>query len=74
MRLTPRELEIAELVAQGFTNKEVADKLGISWKSVNSQVHVILLVLHIGSRKQVAERLAQLNQSLDSTSTGPSVD
>ena len=32
--LTPREIEVLELVAEGFTNKAVADRLGISDQTV----------------------------------------
>lgn len=33
--LTPRQLEIAVLVVRGFTNKEIANKLGIAKTTVN---------------------------------------
>jgi two-component system response regulator FixJ len=35
-RLTPRELEVMDLVAQGFTSAAIADKLGISARTVES--------------------------------------
>lgn len=34
--LTPRELRVLELVARGFTNKEVASEVGIAPKSVST--------------------------------------
>jgi non-specific serine/threonine protein kinase len=72
MILTRREMQIAELVAEGLTSKEVANRLGISRKSVDAQLHTILLVLHIGSRKQVAEHLAQFKQDHGLRSASPS--
>jgi FixJ family two-component response regulator len=35
-RLTPRELEVMELVVQGFTSAAIADKLRISARTVES--------------------------------------
>lgn len=37
MTLTPREQDIASLVAEGLLNREIAERLGISAKTV--QVH-----------------------------------
>jgi DNA-binding NarL/FixJ family response regulator len=34
--LSPRELEVLELVARGYTNKEIASQLGITAKSVST--------------------------------------
>jgi DNA-binding CsgD family transcriptional regulator len=39
--LTPRESEIMALAAQGFTHKEIADKLGISPKTVGTHVQFV---------------------------------
>ena len=36
--LSPREIEILELLAQGFCKKEVADKIGISYHTVTFHV------------------------------------
>ena len=39
--LTPRELEVLELVAQGRSNRSVAERLGTSVKTVESQVATV---------------------------------
>ncbi|MBI4311457.1 MAG: response regulator transcription factor [Chloroflexi bacterium] len=40
-RLTPRQREILRLIAQGYTNRAVAESLVISEKSVENQVNLI---------------------------------
>jgi DNA-binding CsgD family transcriptional regulator len=61
MRLTPREMQIAELVAQGLTYREVANSLGLSKKTVQASMRVILIFFNIHSRKELAKRLVDLN-------------
>ena len=56
-RLTPREQEIAILVAQGFTNRQIASELFISERTVDHHVSNILKKLDVGSRERVASRL-----------------
>ena len=36
VRLTPRQLEILQLIAKGFTRKQIAEKLGISVKTFDT--------------------------------------
>lgn len=48
--LTNREREVLELVANGITNKEIAQKLVISPKTVRNHVHNIFTKLHVNSR------------------------
>lgn len=52
--LTPREQEVAALVAQGLSNREIAAQLGISERTVDSHVIHILNRLGFRSRAQVA--------------------
>ena len=49
-RLTPREREVALLVARGLTNKEVARALHLSDGTVKQHVHNIFLKL--GTRRR----------------------
>jgi pimeloyl-ACP methyl ester carboxylesterase/DNA-binding CsgD family transcriptional regulator len=52
--LTPRQREVAELVAQGLTNREIGDRLVITERSAESHVERIRLRLGFRSRAQVA--------------------
>jgi predicted ATPase/DNA-binding CsgD family transcriptional regulator len=51
--LTPRELEIAELVARGLTNRQIAERLVIAERTVESHVERIRVKLGVHSRRQV---------------------
>jgi DNA-binding NarL/FixJ family response regulator len=52
--LTEREMEVLELIVQGFTNQEIADKLYISLGSVKVYVRGILSKLSASDRTQAA--------------------
>lgn len=52
--LTPREQEVADLVAQGLTNKAIAEQLVISLRTVQGHVEHILAKLGFNSRTQIA--------------------
>ncbi|MFC5181205.1 ATP-binding protein [Actinomadura harenae] len=52
--LSPREWEIAELVAQGLTNREIADRLVIAKRTADSHVEHILAKLAVSSRAEIA--------------------
>ncbi|MBW5486229.1 LuxR family transcriptional regulator, partial [Streptomyces bambusae] len=54
--LTPREREIAELVARARTNRQIADDLVISERTVESHVRNILAKLGCANRTQMATR------------------
>lgn len=52
--LTPRELEVAHLVAEGLTNRQIAERLAISPGTTRIHVERILRKLGLTSRVQVA--------------------
>jgi DNA-binding CsgD family transcriptional regulator len=57
-QLTPRELQVARLLADGLTNRQVAVRLGISEKTAENHVDNILGKLGFASRAQVAAWVA----------------
>jgi DNA-binding NarL/FixJ family response regulator len=52
--LTPRQLEILRLVAQGLRNAEIAEQLTISEQTVKTHVARLLEKLGVSSRLQAA--------------------
>ncbi len=48
--LTSRENEILDLLAQGFRNKEIAEKLFVSVNTIRTHVYNIYEKLHVNSR------------------------
>jgi NarL family two-component system response regulator LiaR len=52
--LTERELEVLRLVAQGRSNRQIAEQLVISGATVRTHVSNILGKLHLASRTQAA--------------------
>ncbi|WP_026414553.1 ATP-binding protein [Actinomadura oligospora] len=64
--LSPREWEIAELVAQGLTNREIADRLVIAKRTADSHVEHILAKLAVSSRAEIAAWYARNARPADS--------
>jgi NarL family two-component system response regulator LiaR len=52
--LTPRELEVLRLIAKGMSNREIAQALSISEKTVKTHVSNILSKLDLADRTQAA--------------------
>jgi len=67
--LTERELEVLRLVAQGKSNKEIAEQLVIADMTVRAHVSNILSKLHLASRTQAA--LFALRKGLASLEDNP---
>ena len=64
-RLTPREMEVLQHVAQGMNNREIAKALFISENTVKNHVRNILEKLHLHSRMEavvyaVREKLLEI--------------
>jgi DNA-binding NarL/FixJ family response regulator len=55
VRMTKREQQVIELIADGLTNKEIAQKLHLSAYTVKSHVHNVLEKLSLHTRVQVAK-------------------
>ena len=55
--LTPRQKEILELVANGYANKEIADRLSLSLSTVTWYLNEIYKKLHVQSRIQAVNKL-----------------
>ncbi|MFX0581205.1 ATP-binding protein [Nocardia nepalensis] len=56
-RLTPHELSIAQLAAQGLTNREIGQRLYLSHRTVSTHLHRIFPKLGISSRGDLAALL-----------------
>jgi two-component system, NarL family, response regulator LiaR len=54
--LTPRELEVLELVARGLDNSQIAQALFLSQHTIKNHVSSILIKLQVGNRIQAAVR------------------
>jgi DNA-binding CsgD family transcriptional regulator len=52
--LTPRQVEVLELVVEGLTNAEIADRLFVSPKTVDHHVSALLTKLGVASRHEAA--------------------
>ncbi len=54
LRMTKREREIVVLIAEGLSNKEIAQRLNLSTYTVKSHVHNILEKMALHSRLEIA--------------------
>ena len=61
--LSERELEVLDLLAGGYRNKEVADKLNISMSTVKSHIYNIYQKLHVTSKIEAFNKLGRLSKS-----------
>src|SRR5216684_7012288 len=58
LQLTRRKRDVAELVALGLTNREIADRLSLSERTVEWHVEEILNKLGFSARSQIAAWVA----------------
>ncbi len=72
--LTPRESEIAQLVAQGLSNKEIASSLVIAQRTAEGHIEHILSKLGFTSRAQVAVWVAEGHRTAEADGQRPPED
>jgi FixJ family two-component response regulator len=60
MRLTPRERQVCELVARGLLNKQIADALGTSHRTVKIHRARVMRKLQVDSVAAVVRLLARI--------------
>jgi DNA-binding NarL/FixJ family response regulator len=52
--LSPREIEVARLVARGLTNKQIGEALFVSERTAENHIQHILTKLGFSNRSQIA--------------------
>ena len=57
--LSPREQQIAALISQGMTNREISEELSLSVFTVRNQVINILRKLDLKNRTEIAREIAE---------------
>jgi DNA-binding NarL/FixJ family response regulator len=62
--LSPRELEILELLAGGFPNKAIADRLGLTDGTVRWHLRHVYHKLHVRSRTEAALKFRSAKSSV----------
>ncbi len=58
-RLTPTELRIVEMIADGLTNRAIGERIGLAEKTVKNYVSSILAKMHMSRRAEAAAYLAE---------------
>ncbi|WP_308407875.1 response regulator transcription factor [Streptomyces somaliensis] len=61
--LTPRQLEVLALLADGMTNRHIARALGITEKTVKNHMQAIFARLNVSDRTQAAIYAVRHNQA-----------
>jgi DNA-binding NarL/FixJ family response regulator len=61
--LTPRQLEIARLIADDLTNRQIAARLFLSERTVETHITNMLNKLGLNSRVQLSRWIAELPET-----------
>jgi DNA-binding CsgD family transcriptional regulator len=51
--LTPREMEVARLAADGMSSRELAERLGISVRTVDNHLGTVYAKLGVSTREEL---------------------
>ena len=73
VKLTARELEIVNLIAEGLSNKEIAQQLAVETQTVKNHIHNILDKLQLHNRLEAVEfaRKRKLLKTTNAATTLP---
>lgn len=63
--LTPRELEVLELIAKGFDNRTISEALGISERTARNHASVVFSKIGVNSRAQAIVRAREAGLGRD---------
>ena len=66
-RLTARQQEVLELMSQGYNNAAIAERLGLSGKSVETYINVIYQALGLSNEQEINARVKAPLLYLDDT-------
>jgi DNA-binding NarL/FixJ family response regulator len=55
--LTSRQVEILDLLAEGLSNKQIAQRLSIQVQTVKNHVHSVLVKLGVNRRSEAVARM-----------------
>jgi DNA-binding CsgD family transcriptional regulator len=61
-RLTPRELEVLALAAEGMPNDEIGRELGLSVETVRTHLHRVYRKFGVGSRAHAVSQAFRTGQ------------
>jgi len=64
VELTPTELKVVQLVAQGLANREIAEKLNVSQRTIESHVSNMLHKTGLHNRTELAQWAIKSNKLL----------
>ena len=55
--LSPREIEVLELINEGLSNKDIAGKLYVSLSTVKTHINNIYKILEVKNRREAIEKM-----------------
>ncbi len=61
-KISPREMEILNLLSKGFLYKEIGEKLSISTGTVKQHIHKIYDKLHVENRTEALNKVFGRNK------------
>jgi DNA-binding NarL/FixJ family response regulator len=59
--LSKRKVEVMKLAAEGLVDKEIADKMNLSYAAIKSHIHQALKITDCRSRTELVYKLAKEN-------------